>query len=209
MQTLHPKHFDKGTILAQTAYPGFLHNCSTVPELLDVTASECAELLMQCIKSGLFLAPNSNTENGCTGQRPVTARPAPKIKTEDRHVVWDTWTSQEIVSRHRIIGPLWNNIRTVSDGKIQHSRIIWSAGFVSTLLRSESIPIGQPIVIGLGLPSQATYVRTCDNTLLQIKYIKIEGGVEDEPVRAAIRAGIADLNKTFDGDKVILFRKPF
>lgn len=57
LQTLHPKHFDDGEIIAQTPYPGIKHGAKTVEELRDLLAPIGAQMLVQAIKDRSFVPP--------------------------------------------------------------------------------------------------------------------------------------------------------
>ena len=195
VQTLHPKHFDEGVILAQTSPPGFEHQCSTVPELSKLTAKEGASMLIQCIKDGTFVQPLNHKGHLPNDVDRRGMRTAPKITPIDRLIIWDTWTAEEILRRHRVIGPLWNSlfIQDVSDAtKPKMIRLIWSSGFTRS---SEVLDVvdpglgpGQPYIKDLGTTKQAVFIRTSDNECLKVDQIKIEGGREDDPVRSCRRA---------------------
>nr|UPX44694.1 Methionyl-tRNA formyltransferase [Penicillium fuscum] len=192
VQTLHPKHFDRGRILAQTPPPGWEHRCRTVPELLEQVAPVGADMLLTCIKSRLYLASNDITEEVRDVKEAAAARAAPKITPNDRFIDWETWTAEEIMRRHRVIGPLWSFARFNDEGNSQR-RIIWSTGFDQTSNTPVvDVPVGQPVVIGTESSAQNVYVRTCDNRMLAIGEIKIEGGEQAKPIQAAKKAGMAD-----------------
>ena len=62
-----------------------------------------------------------------------------------------------------------------------------------TAIRTD-IPVGQLVVLGNEdhADEQVAYVRTCDDQILKVDRIKIEGGVENPPLRAAEKAGMTD-----------------
>ena len=192
MQTLHSENFDQGTILAQTPYPGFEHGCSTVSELLSLTSSKGAEMLVQSIKNRLYLqsarSPNSLQDDQIT----VTARAAPKITSQDKFIDWKTWTADVIIRRHLAIGPLWSFVKNAQTVR----RLIWTTGFTISeeIAVSTDFPIGRLVVLGSGncADEQVSYVRTCDDRVLKVERIKIEGGVETSPLRAARKADMID-----------------
>lgn len=107
LQTLHPEKFDHGAILAQTP-PLEIPNAAqcTYEELLDFITPKAAEILAQGIRNRLFLSDpmcaSSSTENG----RPL--RHAPKITTQDRHIDWAKWTTEDFLRRDRVLGRLWS-----------------------------------------------------------------------------------------------------
>ncbi|CAF9941243.1 MAG: Methionyl-tRNA formyltransferase [Alectoria fallacina] len=192
VQTLHPKHFDQGTILAQTPYPGFEHRCSTVPELLTLTSSKGAEMLVQSIINRLYLQPAKSLGSLQDDQVTAPARAAPKINSQDKFIDWNTWTAETIIRRHLAIGPLWSFVRNAE--KLR--RVIWTTGFriSEETAISTNIPIGQLVVFGNEehADEQVAYLRTCDDQILRVDRIKIEGGVENPPLRAAKKAGMTD-----------------
>lgn len=190
MQTLHPKHFDQGTILAQTAYPGFEHGCSTVPELLNLTSSKGAEMLVQSITNRLYLQPKNSLGSLQDDRTTAKPRAAPKITSRDKFIDWNTWTAEVIIRRHLAIGPLWSFVKNAQNVR----RLIWTTGFTISeeIAVSTDFPIGRLVVLGSGdcADGQVSYVRTCDDRVLKVNRIKIEGGVETPPLRATKKAGM-------------------
>lgn len=59
---------------------------------------------------------------------------------------------------------------------------------------SKDLPIGRLVVLGSEhcADEQVAYVRTCDDRVLKVDRIKIEGGVESPPLRAAKKADMID-----------------
>lgn len=196
MQTLHPKHFDQGIILAQTPYPGFEHGCRTVPELLTLMSSKGAEMLVHSISHRLYLQSAKSSDTSQNDPTAETGRAAPKITTKDKFIDWNTWTAEVIIRRHLAIGPLWSFLKSAQSVR----RLIWSTGF--TMLEDEEIaintdlPVGRLVVFGNEgrTDEQVAYVRTCDDRVLKVDRIKIEGGVESRPLRAAKKADMIDHN---------------
>ena len=213
MQTLHPKHFDQGTILAQTPYPGFLHGCKTVPDLLALMSSKGAEMLVQSINSRLYLNPVNSPNVLQDNRKAKRARAAPKITSQDRFIDWDKWTAKEIIRRHLAIGPLWSFVK--NRGKVR--RLIWSTGF--KYKSKTKVPyirdchVGRLMVFGDEecAGKQVAYVRTIDNRYLGVGRIKIEGDVENPPLRAAKKADMIDRGQYRQNDaiaEIVLARDP-
>lgn len=198
LQTLHPTRFDCGKILAQTPPFKFgtpFPESSTVPDLMKHVAPKGAELLVDSIKKGLFVPEEGNPDIIPNEQATKCRRRAPKITPEDRHIKWDTWSADEIIRRHRVIGPLWNTANTYSDGKVTEKRLIWVSGFSrsptplhrSLLLRGPGIPfVEQPL--DSDMPGLA--VTTCDGAVLRIEKAKVEGGKTQDAYHAVRRTGI-------------------
>lgn len=190
MQRLHPKHFDQGTILAQTPHPGFEHGCSTVPELLTLMSPKGAEMLVHAINNRLYLLAAKVPSTPLDDRTIATARAAPRITSKDRFIDWDTWTAEVIIRRHLAIGPLWSFIKHLQNVR----RLIWSTGFTISkeVTISPDFPIGRLVVFGDEgcTDNQVGYVRTCDDRVLRVDRIKVEGGVESSPLRAIKKADI-------------------
>ena len=202
VQTLHTKHFDQGTILAQTPYPGFEHGCKTVPELLALMSTKGAEMLVHCINNHLYLQPAKRLirpqEDRITG----TARAAPKITSQDKFIDWDTWTGEVIIRRHLAIGPLWSFVKNARNTL----RLIWTSGFIvsNEVAVGTDLPVGQLVVLGNDghVDEQVGYIRTCDDQVLKVNKVKIEGGVELSPLRAAKKADMVDHSRSRQDDSV-------
>lgn len=163
-----------------------------MPELLEQVAPVGASVLLTCIKSRLYLVGNDSHEEVRDVKQAAAVRAAPKITSNDRFINWETWTAEEILRRHRVIGPLWSSATLDEEGKSER-RIIWSTGFDQTSNTPiVDVPVGQPAVIGTEPSALDVYVRTCDNQMLAIKEIKIEGGEQAKPIQAAKKAGMVD-----------------
>ena len=194
VQTLHPKHFDQGTIITQTPYPGFEHGCRTVPELLTLMSSKGAEMLVHSISNRLYLQSAKSSDTSQNDPIAVTARAAPKITTKDKFVDWNTWTAEVIIRRHLAIGPLWSFLKSAQSVR----RLIWSTGFTMSeeVAINTNLPVGRLMVFAKEdrTDEQAAYVRTCDDRVLKVDRIKIEGGIESLPLRAAKKADMIEHN---------------
>ena len=194
VQTLHPKHFDQGEILAQTPFPGFEHRCTTIPELSKLTANEGASMLIRLIRDGAFPLAQRPQGHLPSKVEQYAVKDAPKISPADRHIDWSTWTAEEILRRHRLIGPLWNNVVTCSAKnpvEAKTTRLIWSSGFSkSSSALTPGLGPGHLFVSSLGTSKQAVHIQTCDSQCLQVDQIKTEGRQSEDPVRGCKQAGI-------------------
>ena len=202
LQTLHLKRFDHGRILAQT--PPFsvetvFRDSSGVPGLMELVAPKGAELLIEGIRKGLFVPNKENPDIIQNNQATRSVRPAPKITPEDRHINWNTWSADEIIRKHQIIGPLWNIASSFVDGKITKMRIIWVSGFSRSPTASQlSLRAGKPFV---EQPPDsdilALAVRTRGGTFLRIDKAKIEGSSTKDAFLAVRQAGMLRDNSVF------------
>jgi len=199
LQTLHPTKFDHGTVLAQTPYPGIEHDSTTVPELEALLAPLGAEMLVQAIKDRVYIPPYPDIARPLsTGER-ESPRLAPKITSADRHVQWQAWSAEEIMRRHRVIGPLWSLVTCKISGKLIQKRIIWTSGFRLVMINEEEAPeVGRPIMTGLQSKVQNVFIKTYDGQVLQADEIKIEGGEITRFSHAVERAHMLDLSSYQD-----------
>ncbi|KAF2471596.1 methionyl-tRNA formyltransferase [Lindgomyces ingoldianus] len=106
IQTLHPTHFDHGTILSQTPAPG-IEVCpgATPVELVDKLGSLGGSMLLDVIRRRDFFPPVHDVGWYAKSGGPVDN--AEKITSEHRYVNFSTTTAGDIQDRHRLLGNLW------------------------------------------------------------------------------------------------------
>ncbi|KAK7612753.1 formyl transferase [Phyllosticta citricarpa] len=110
VQTLHHAHFDRGTIIEQTPYPGIDFpdpDTCTPTQLSRHLAPIGATMLVNVLRSRTFVPPLKEVGSAELKDRPI--RHAPKITKEDMHVDFKTWTSDRVVRTLRILGELWDD----------------------------------------------------------------------------------------------------
>ena len=199
LQTLHPTKFDHGIILAQT--PPFRHGTDTVPALEKVVAPVGAGLLVQGIKDGVFVHPQGEQDQIKASSEDDALLTAPKLSRSDQHIDWKSWTAKEILRRHRVIGPLWNNFYPGDIPESKPKRLIWESGFRKLSNCPESIrslvsEAGRPIAIGLKSKIHGVYIKTCDGQMLQAFKLKVGGEPGRDFLSAARRANMVELPET-------------
>ena len=149
-------------------------------------------MLVQSICNRLYLQSVMSPEALQDDRTIVTARAAPKITSQDKLIDWKAWSAEMIIRRHLVIGPLWSFAKNAQNVR----RLIWTTGFtiLEGVVPETSLPVGQLVVTGNehGADEQAAYVRTCDDRVLKVDKIKIEGGEENPPLRAARKADLID-----------------
>ena len=157
-------------------------------------SSKGAEMLVHTITNRLYLQPAKSSGTSQNDPPAATARAAPKITTKDKFIDWNTWTAEVIIRRHLAIGPLWSFLKSAQSVR----RVIWSTGFTMSeeVAINTNLPVGRLVVFGNEhhTDEQVAYVRTCDDRVLKVDRIKIEGGVESLPLRAARKADMIDHN---------------
>ncbi|KAF2677218.1 Formyltransferase [Lentithecium fluviatile CBS 122367] len=103
IQTLHPKHFDRGTILAQTPPPGIqLMPGTTTAELTETLANQGAGMLVDVLKSGAFVPPLEDVGWYSSSDRPI--HHAEKITKKHREIDFNKDALHDILKVHRVIG---------------------------------------------------------------------------------------------------------
>lgn len=191
--------FDRGTILAQTPYPGIPHWTSNVEDLSSLVMPKAAKMLVDGLRNRVFLHPLQDVGWCQDDQQLTAARRAPKITTEDRHIDWKTWTAENIMRKQSVIGPLWNYCQCMVSGIQGTKRIIWTPGFVNVSSDCEAPEqIGKPVLLRLGSTGHQLLVRTCDGQVLRVERAKVEGGKTEAVAPALRRAGILKLSTKSD-----------
>ena len=194
LQTLHPTKFDRGTVLAQTPYPGIKYDATTVPELGALLAPMAADMLVRGIREGVYIPPFPDSASHGEIDNTIALRLAPKITSNDRHVQWHSWTAQEIMRRSNIVGPMWNYVTCKITGRQEQRRIIWVSGFrLSTENIGQVTTKGRPIMTGFQEKSQSIHITTCDGQVLTADEVKLEGQGVTEFSHAAKHAGMVGL----------------
>ncbi|KAF2117814.1 formyl transferase [Lophiotrema nucula] len=175
IQTLHPKHFDHGTIIAQTPPPGL--PLDVVPELTpakltSVLGKAGAKMLVDVLKNQAFLHPLR--DHGWYGSTDNPIDHAEKITKQHRFVDHDNSIGEDVDRRNRVLGNLWC---TLPNGK----RVILDDIRLSNFpkpSRQEDDYQGKP---GLMINANDDLVlRTGDGCELKIHACTVEAGRRGE-----------------------------
>lgn len=106
VQTLHPKHFDQGTILAQTPAPGIaIPPGITSQQLEQQMADVGAEMLVNVLRSRKFVPPLQDA--GWYAHSGLPTDHAPKVTKQDRFVNFETDTLADILAKQQALGDSW------------------------------------------------------------------------------------------------------
>lgn len=106
VQTLHPKHFDQGIILAQTPPPGIEISTETTSQQLERQLADVgAQMLVDVVKSRRFVPPLKDA--GWYAQSNHPTDHAPKITKRDRFVDFDKDTLDDILAKQQALGDPW------------------------------------------------------------------------------------------------------
>ena len=179
LQTLHPRRFDRGAVLLQTPKPGITipdPDVITVPQLSNFLAPLGAELLVRGLRERLYIDPKP-LEDIHTLQRP-----APKITPGDRHIEWHHWTADEILLRHRVVGPLWSTGIVSGTVQARGKRIIWPSGF-----QKETIDLPTRLRPGMAVVRESdskAYFRTVEGQVISAETATVEGSAKTSAAKA-------------------------
>lgn len=200
VQTLDPKRFDHGVILAQTKSPGIpIPPISSHEDLLDLVKPESAQLLVDVVKNRLFenVREKAVTSPNESMIQDSHLRRAPKVKPEHRRIDWNRWSAQDLLRRQRVLGRLWTtltpHVATTEDESTTAAtspkpiRIIFGGDFQLLSSREgpdsqthqSKIPIGVPYAITDSRESTSNQssllVNTCDGQTVMVPAMTVEG----------------------------------
>ena len=183
----------------------------TVQQLRDFLAPKGAELLIQSIRDRLFTQPNQKDNPTRDIPKEEQLSCAPKIRTEDSHINWKSWTTDEILRRQRVLGPLWNMASSRTKPAHMDEEIITLKRIIMQDIKvvpSPGVNLLQPGVPFLrkGDSDRKLLVRTCDENVLEIPQIKVEGRQFMEAALGADKANLFESKSQAAWLPVVRFR---
>lgn len=113
LQTLDENKFDHGVILAQTPRPGIrIAENTTLARINRRMAMECADLLINGLKSGVHVPPYTDAgwmakEMEAEGR---ALQHAPKMSKADFQIDWVSWTATDWRRRLQVSQSVWTHI---------------------------------------------------------------------------------------------------
>jgi methionyl-tRNA formyltransferase len=161
IQTLHPKQFDHGTILAQTPAPGVAISNSVKAQKLEKQLAQLgAEMLVEVLKSRKFVAPLEDAGWYAQSHGPIDH--APKIIKQDRFVDFSQRTVKDIIGIQNALGDPWCLLPN-GDRLILH--LVVHTGMADTLKRQPGLYVEptsrKPLFVdcmgGIGVVMKSTY----------------------------------------------------
>lgn len=197
LQTVHPRFFDAGAIIMQTGEEFkygrdpylFLPADSTltVKELGDSLGSHGAKMLVKAIQDRRYLEHFPVSSEPLYPDEQVARWPTP----EDQHVDWETWNPKEILSKQRLLGPLWEERQGSKPSRSR--RCIWSDisldGFDQAV--GSELPPGSLFVIEGDEEIDPVRVKTSERGVsMLMKTLKLDGETVMPARRALAKAGI-------------------
>ncbi|KAF2709181.1 Formyltransferase [Pleomassaria siparia CBS 279.74] len=167
VQTLHPKYFDRGRVLAQTPSPGIdVPERTTVSALTTILGDQGAEMLVNVLGNadGWSMSEDAGWYQGTSG--PVEH--AGKIDKTHTYVDFATATAGDILIRHHVLGDLWCVPPQISGGE----RIILNE--IDSLDVADATDCKPGLFIPAG--SNTVAIRTVDGKVLHVKSCTLPGG---------------------------------
>ncbi|KAJ9665138.1 Methionyl-tRNA formyltransferase [Coniosporium apollinis] len=203
LQTLHPKHFDQGMILAQTPELDTPHPDACTPKMLiEYLAPLGGRLLVESLKERLFVPPLEDA--GWYAREGQKLWHAPKITKQDRHIIWTnsqstpkpdqhtqspvTWTAEEILRRDRVLGDLWDTTTyqglLPEEGKAKRvvfhgwEEVMGDDSVLESLASGDRLEVGVPYVTENSNAPPYLYFKTQDEPpkLVRVTSCTVEGG---------------------------------
>ncbi|EON62733.1 hypothetical protein W97_01958 [Coniosporium apollinis CBS 100218] len=203
LQTLHPKHFDQGMILAQTPELDIPHPDTCTPKvLIEYLAPLGGQLLVESLRKRLFVPPLEDA--GWYAKEGQKLWHAPKITKEDRHINWPrpqhfhysiqhspssvVRTAEDLLRRDRVLGDLWDTTtyQSVIPYEAKAKRIVFHGWeqvssddpVFKELGPAEELKPGVPHIAEHSNASPSLYYRTQDEPpkLVRVTSCTVEGG---------------------------------
>lgn len=112
LQTLDPKAFDHGVILAQTPSPGVPIPAGTTLQQLTVSLAKVgAEMLVQGLRDGVHVPPYTNAGWMADQLKGEELVHAPKVSKGESQINWLQWDSTDVARFLNIFSTVWTHAR--------------------------------------------------------------------------------------------------
>ncbi|KAF1986611.1 Formyltransferase [Aulographum hederae CBS 113979] len=123
VQTMHPKVFDRGVVVARRKVEVPKEGECTVEELRGAVEGVAGEMLVGVLREGSFVGVGVEGSGGEGGEGVVEN--APKITKEDSRVRWKSWGCDELMRRLRVLGQVWEDVEWMATAKETSKRIMY------------------------------------------------------------------------------------
>ncbi|UKZ62127.1 uncharacterized protein TrAtP1_003387 [Trichoderma atroviride] len=186
LQTLDPKAFDHGVVLAQTPSPGIpIPAGTTLQQLTESLAKVGAEMLVQGLRDGVHVPPYTSVEwmaNQLKGEKLVHA---PKVSKGESQINWPEWNSTDVARFLNIFNTVWTHAR---NDKGKFKRVLFlDAESVSEhgvtgrseeiLFRFERGNEGHDVQRNVRVDDEhdAFYIQMADESWVRVRNVKVDG----------------------------------
>ncbi|KAL7936944.1 formyl transferase [Trichoderma chlorosporum] len=186
LQTLDPKAFDHGTVLAQTPSPGLpIPANATLQNLTEALAKVGAEMLVQGLRDGLHVPPY--TDVGWMGEQLKDKElvHAPKVGKGESQINWAEWTPSRFERFVNIFSTVWTQAR---NDKGKFKRVLFldaeSSNADDAVGRAEEMvfrfeagnerkDIQRPVRVDDD--RDALYIQVANGGWVRVKSVKVDG----------------------------------
>lgn len=186
LQTLDPKAFDHGTVLAQTPSPGLpIPANATLQHLTEDLAKVGAEMLVQGLRDGLHVPPYRDAGWMAEQLHGEDLIHAPKVGKGESQINWLEWKPSDFERFVNIFGTVWTHAR---NDKGKFKRVLFldaesvSADEVAgreeeVVFRVEAGTEGKdvPRTVRVDEERDVVYVQTAHGGWVRVRSVKVDG----------------------------------
>lgn len=178
LQTLSPKSFDRGTILAQTPAPGIpLDQTQPFPALKRDLAARGATMLVEGLRAGLHVPPHddagwwaaAHAQDGDNNNHEAALEYAPKTSKADLEVDWKAWTADDLMRHMNVFNTVWTRAVVQGAGK--------RAGAVRRVLFTRARVASAEEAAGFKREQLAVFVNSSDRRYEML--VKLDGATDN------------------------------
>lgn len=186
LQTLDPKAFDHGVVLAQTPSPGIpIPAGTTLQQLTESLAKVGAEMLVQGLRDGVHVPPYTNAGWMAGQLKGEELVHAPKVSKGESQINWPEWDSRDVARFLNIFSTVWTHAR---NDKGKFKRVLFldaeSVSEHDVAGRSEEIVFrfergneGHDIQRNVRVDDEhdAFYIQMADESWVCVRNVKVDG----------------------------------
>jgi methionyl-tRNA formyltransferase len=186
LQTLDPKAFDHGVVLAQTPSPGIpIPAGATLQQLTESLAKVGAEMLVQGLRDGVHVPPHTNAGWMADQLKGEELIHAPKVSKGESQINWPEWNSTDVARFLNIFSTVWTHAR---NDKGKFKRVLFlDAESVSEqdvrgrgeeiVFRFERGTEGQDMQRNVKVDDEydAFYIQVADESWVRVRNVKVDG----------------------------------
>lgn len=187
LQTLDPKAFDHGVVLAQTPSPGLPIPAAgaTLQHLTASLAKIGAEMLVQGLRKGVHVPPYTNAGWMAGQLKGEELVHAPKVSKGESQINWPEWDSTDVARFLNIFSTVWTHAR---NDKGKFKRVLFldaeSVSEHDVTGKSEEIVFwlergneGHDVERNVRVDDEhdAFYIQTAGESWVRVRNVKVDG----------------------------------
>ncbi|RFU72783.1 methionyl-trna formyltransferase [Trichoderma arundinaceum] len=186
LQTLDPKVFDHGVVLAQTPSPGLpIPPSTTLQHLTGALAKVGAEMLVRGLRDGLHVPPYTDAGWMADELKGKDLVHAPKVSKGESQIGWMEWSSPDFERFLNVFNSVWTQAR---NDKGKFKRVLFlDAESVSeddaagkdeeVAFRFEAGQDGRDVqkTVRVDDGRDALYVQTACGDWVRVRHVKVDG----------------------------------